>query len=90
VKTTKAVAFSFGLVAGAVAGWYFAGRHLERHKEALFSPNRFKRLVALSYLAGQVRVETLRLLGDYIAWEPSAALRRRAVRVRRRMERELA
>jgi hypothetical protein len=47
-------------------------------------------LAALSYLAGQVRVETVRLLADYIAWEPSAPLRQRAIRVKRRIEHELA
>ena len=90
MRTTKAVAFSTALAAGFAVGWFLAGRHLERHKEDLFSPNRFRRLAALSYLAGKTGVETIRLLGDYIAWEPSVALRRRAVRLRRRMELELA
>ena len=90
MRTTKAVAFSTALVAGLAVGWFLAGRHLERHKEDLFSPNRFRRLAALSYLAGKTGVETIRLLGDYIAWEPSSALRRRAIRLRRRMELELA
>lgn len=90
MKTTRAVAFAAAAAAGLVMGWLLAGRHLERHKADLFSPNRFRRLVALSYLAGQVRVETVRLLADYVAWEPSAPLRRRAQRVRRRIELELA
>ncbi|MBL8985091.1 MAG: hypothetical protein SFV24_12975 [Gemmatimonadales bacterium] len=90
MKATKAVAFSAALVTGFAVGWFLAGRHVERHKEDLFSSNRFRRLAALSYLAGQTRVETLRLLADYIAWEPTAALRKRAVRLRRRMELELA
>jgi len=90
VKATKAAAFSAALCAGVALGWFLAGRHLERHKADLFSPNRFRRLAALSYLAGQVRVETVRLLADYVAWEPSAPLRRRAERMRRRIEAELA
>jgi len=90
VKTTKAVAFSLAAVAGFAAGWYLAGRHLTHHREDLFSPNRLRRMAALGYLAGQVRVETVRLLADYIAWEPLAGLRKRAERVRRRMELELA
>ena len=85
MKATRAVAFSLACGAGFALGWYLAGRHLEEHKEALFSPNRFKRLAALSYVAGQDSVETVRLLRDYVAWEPSAALRRRAERVLQRM-----
>jgi hypothetical protein len=90
VRTTKAVAFTVAAVAGLAAGWYLAGRLLEHHKEDLFSRNRLRRMAALGYLAGQVRVETVRLLGDYIAWEPLAGLRRRAERIRRRIELELA
>jgi len=90
MRTTKAVAFSASLVAGLAVGWFLAGRHLGRHKEDLFSPNRFKRMMALSYLAGQVRVDTVRLLGDYLVWEPSPSLRKRARRVRQRIEHELA
>lgn len=90
MKATRAAAFVAAVGVGAALGWYLAGRHLERHKADLFSPNKFRRLAALSYLAGQVRIETLRLLADYVAWEPSAPLRRRAERMRRRIETELA
>ncbi|MGE0442613.1 MAG: hypothetical protein AB7L66_17005 [Gemmatimonadales bacterium] len=90
MRATRAVAFAAALAAGLGLGWYLAGRHLERHRADLFSANRFRRLAALSYLAGQVRVETVRLLADYIAWEPAAPLRRRALRVKRRIELELA
>jgi hypothetical protein len=71
---------------GLFAGWYLAGRHVERHKANLFSASRYRRLAALTYLAGEERVETVRLLRDYLAWEPTAALRRRAERMVRRME----
>lgn len=90
MKGTRTIAFSVAAVTGFAAGWYLAGRHVERHKTDLFSANRYRRLVALSYLAGQERVETLHLLRDYVAWEPTVALRRRAQRLVRRMEGNLA
>jgi hypothetical protein len=77
-------------LAGFAAGWYLAAGHVRRHKAALFSPIRFRRLTALSYLAGQGSVENIRLLRDYVAWEPSPILRRRAARMIRRMEATLA
>lgn len=90
MKTSRPLAFSAASVLGFALGWWLAGRHLERHKADLFSANRFRRLAALSYLAGQERVETVRLLRDYIAWEPSAALRTRATRVVARLETRLS
>ena len=89
MKPTKAVPFVLALVAGFSVGWLVAGRHIERHRAALFSRSRLSRTAALSYLAGQVRVETVRLLEDYAGWEPSALLRQRARGIVRRMKTEL-
>lgn len=89
MRTTKAVSFTLALVAGFSVGWLVASRHVERHRAALFSPSRLKRLAALSHLAGQARVDTVRLLEDYAAWEPSALLRKRAREIVRRMKIEL-
>ena len=89
MRPAPALTFGAALVAGFAGGWYLAGRHLQHHKAALFSRNRMQRMAALSYLAGQPSVETLRLLADYMAWEPVPALRKGAARVRRRLEREL-
>ncbi len=89
MKATRTLAFSVSAVAGLIAGWHLASRHVERHQANLFSANRYRRLAALSYLAGQERVETVHLLRDYLAWEPTAALRRRAERMVRRMEAQL-
>jgi hypothetical protein len=86
VKTTRAVLVTLAIAAGAAVGWRLAGRHLERHKAALFSQSRIRRRAALGYLAGQESAETVRLLRDFIAWEPTAPLRRRAARLARRME----
>lgn len=90
MKPTNAGAFSAAVLVGLVAGWYLAGRHVERHKEALFSASRLRRLAALSYLAGRGQPETVGLLRDYIAWEPLRPLRNRAIRLVRRLELELA
>jgi hypothetical protein len=90
VRAGKAVVFSVAALAGFAAGWHLATRHVERHKEALFSPNRFRRLAALSYLARHESIDTIRLLKDYLAWEPSVMLRRRAARMIERMEGILA
>ena len=89
MKATRAIAVTLAVVAGFALGWRLAGRHLERHKAALFNPNRLRRLAALGYLAGQENPETIRLLRDYIAWEQSTTLRRRARRLVGRMERHL-
>ena len=71
---------------GVLAGWYLAGRHVQSHRAALFSRYRWRRLAALSYLAGQRGPDTVRVLKDYIAWEPIAMLRRRAGRIVKQME----
>ena len=90
MRVRSAVAFSMAAAAGFAAGWYLASGQVRRHRAALFSPNRFRRLAALSYLAGQQSVENTRLLKDYLTWEPSPVLRRRAARMIRRMEANLA
>jgi hypothetical protein len=73
-------------VAGVAAGWMLAQRRLERHRRELFSRRPLRRLAALGFLAGQEGVETVRLLRDYLAWEPQPMLRRRAETIVRRME----
>lgn len=89
MRPTRAVWFSVAAAAGFAAGWLLAGRYVERHRAALFRGNRMQRLAALSFLAGQVRVETVRLLEDYLAWEPSAMLKARGRDILRRMKAEL-
>ncbi len=89
MKANRVLLVSVAAVAGALAGWQLALRHVEGQKTALFSPNPFHRLAALSYLAGRARPETVWLLRDYILWEAVAPLRRRAVRLVRRLELEL-
>jgi hypothetical protein len=82
--------FAGGMAAGAAAGWILAQRRFAFHRRDLFSPRPRRRLAALGFLAGESGVETVRLLRDYLAWEPQAGLRRRAEAIVRRLEATLA
>jgi hypothetical protein len=77
------------MTAGVVAGWMLAQQRLTSHRRDLFSPRPLRRLAALSYLAGEGDVETVRLLRDYLAWERQPMLRRRGEALLRRMEASL-
>lgn len=79
----------FGFVGGVAAGVLLASQQLHRHRRNLFSPYAYQRLAALSYLGGQPSVETLRLLHDYVGWEPRPLLRRRGLRLLRELERTI-
>lgn len=75
---------------GVLAGWVFAQQRYVHHREDLFHQRPLRRLAALGYLAGQHQVATVRLLRDYVAWEPQPLLRRRGERILRRLEASLA
>ncbi len=77
--------FGAGLL-GLTAGWFAGRHHLVRSRNDLFSGQPLRRLSALAYLQGQVEIDTVRLLRDYLAWETQPMLRRRAAAVLRRME----
>jgi hypothetical protein len=81
--------FTGGMTAGVVAGWMLAQQRLTSNRRDLFSPRPLRRLAALSYLAGEGDVETVRLLRDYLAWERQPMLRRRGEALLRRMEASL-
>ena len=82
--------FAGTALAGTVAGWYIAQDRLERHRRDLFSRHPLKRMAALGYLAGQGDAESVRLLRDYVAWEPQPMLRRRGEALLRRMRASFA
>lgn len=86
----RAAALAAGLAAGAVVGWYLAQRQLALHRHDLFARAPLRRLAALGYLAGDVSTETVRVLRDYVRWEPSPRLRARGQVVLRRLEAALA
>ena len=78
--------FTCSAVVGVAAGWYLSQQRLERHRRDLFSRHPLKRLAALGYLAGQGGIGAVRLLRDYVAWEPQPMLRRRAETLLRHMQ----
>ncbi|MGE0352362.1 MAG: hypothetical protein AB7I33_14930 [Gemmatimonadales bacterium] len=82
--------FTGGVLAGLSAGWVLGQQHLRTQRSALFSPSPVRRHAALGYLAGREDIETARLLRDYLAWERTPMLRRRALAILRRLEATLA
>lgn len=71
--------------AGAVAAWIIRGQ-ISRHQRDLFSPRAFKRLAALGHISREpASVDLIRLLRDFIAWEPRKMLRERAQNIVDRM-----
>ncbi len=82
--------FAGSVAIGALAGWYLAQQRFERHRRDLFSRHPLERMAALGFLAGQRDVESVRLLRDYVAWEPQPMLRRRGEALLRRMQASFA
>lgn len=65
-------------VAGALAVVIIRSQ-VSRHKRDLFSPRPFRRLAALSHINQEpASVDLIRLLRDFVAWEPRRMLRDRA------------
>jgi hypothetical protein len=71
--------------AGALAAMIIRGQ-ITRHQRNLFSPRAFKRLAALGHISREsASVDLIRLLRDFIAWEPRRMLRERAQAIVERM-----
>ncbi len=71
--------------AGAVAAVIIRGQ-ISRYRRDLFSPRAFKRLAALGHIGREpASVDLIRLLWDFIAWEPRKMLRERAQEIVDRM-----
>ena len=75
-----------GFVGGIAMGAAAWSRLLDVNRRGLFSHHPVRRFAAISYLGARPSVDTVRLLKDYIAWEPHPLLRRRARRVLRAVE----
>lgn len=74
--------------AGAIAALVIRDQ-ITRHQRDLFSPHALRRLAALGHMArADASVDNIRLLRDFIAWEPRKMLRRRAQAIVERMEDE--
>ncbi len=71
--------------AGALAALIIRGQ-ISRYQRDLFSPRAFKRLAALGHISREpASVDLIRLLRDFIAWEPRRMLRERAQAILDRM-----
>lgn len=82
---TLSAAFMGGVVAGLIV-WSI---QMTRSRRDLFSGSPIRRLAAIGYLGGQPGVETAQILTEYLRWETTPALRKRAERVLSRMQRYL-
>jgi len=80
---------AIGFVSGIAAGTLAWRRAQHNARRALFSRSPFRRVAALSYLKGRPTIETVRLLREYIGWEPRRMLRRRGLRLLKTVETEL-
>ena len=86
MRRSRTMLFLGAATIGVAAGWVLAGRHIQRHRTALFSARPLRRLSALAGLAAEPSITNVRLLRDYLAWEPRPLLRRRAAALLRGME----
>lgn len=79
-KTVRTAALI--VVAAAVAGSLavvIVRSQVSRHKRDLFSPRPFRRLAALGHINREpASVDLIRLLRDFVEWEPQRMLRDRA------------
>lgn len=90
-KSVKVLAIT--VLAAAAAGAlavYIMHRQMRVHRRDLFSPRPFRRLAALGHMGNEpASVDAIRLLRDFIAWEPRQHLRARAVAIIGRMTAEV-
>lgn len=89
-RRSAAALAAAGFVGGLVLGAVLYAHQAHQHAGALFSRSPVRRYLALGYLRGQPSVDTVRLLRDYLDWEKSHRLRRRAQDVLRSVEEDLA
>ena len=89
MRRSRTMLFLGATAVGVAAGWMLAGRHMRKHRTALFSPRPLQRLSALAAMAAEPSVANVRLLQDYLAWDSRPLLRRRATALLRRMEQTL-
>lgn len=88
LRTTGVILLTIG--ATAAVGALVVRDQISRHRRDLFSSRVLQRLAALGYIAGlTANVESVQLLRDFVAWESRSLLRRRALQILDRMERQL-
>jgi hypothetical protein len=88
LRTAGVILLSVGAV--SALGTLVVRDQLSRHRRNLFSRQALKRFAALGYLAGTpASVELAQVLRDFAAWEPNSILRKRALQILGRVERQL-
>jgi hypothetical protein len=86
---TAGIAIAAAAAAGALAAFVVRDQ-ISRHQRNLFSPRARKRLAALGHMRREpASVAYIRLLRDFISWEPRKLLRERARSIVSRMEDEV-
>ena len=88
-RTSPGPVLATACLGAAAAGFLLWSRVIAKSRRNLFSRNPVERVAALSYLGARPSVETARLLRDYLSWESSPLLRRRARSLLGRLERDL-
>lgn len=89
LKTATLTVFA-AAAAGALAALIIRGQ-ISRHRRDLFSPRAFRRLAALGHMSREpASVDAIRVLRDFVSWEPRKALRDRAQAIVDRMMSEAA
>jgi len=82
---TAALTVLAAAAAGALATLIIRGQ-ISRHRRDLFSPRAFRRLAALGHMNREpASVDAIRVLRDFISWEPRKPLRERAEAIVERM-----
>ena len=86
-KSVKVLAVTvLAAAAAGAAAVYIMRRQIRLHRRDLFSPRPFRRLAALGHMGKEpASVDAIRLLRDFIAWEPRRHLRARAQAIMDRM-----
>jgi hypothetical protein len=86
-RAKSATMFAGAALIGLAGGWLLSRRYDQSHRRNLYSTRAHRRFAALGWLASEDDVVSLPVLHDYIAWEPLPALRQRARRIVRDLER---
>jgi hypothetical protein len=75
---TAVITVAAAAAAGALVALIIRGQ-ISRHRRDLFSPRAFQRLAALGHMSREpASIDAIRVLRDFISWEPRNSLRERA------------
>jgi len=87
---TAALTVLAAAAAGALAALIIRGQ-ISRHRRDLFSDRPYRRLAALGHMSREpASVDAIRVLRDFVSWEPRRPLRVRAQAIVERMMEEAA